>query len=289
MRSPISPQTPARTLPRSSHLAPKAPRRIPSQTQVNNTANTAFDDRSLVSSQDIREAILALENELYGLVDAFNNLEQTAVRRIKKRTARRLPATTPDSVDVLLEGREWREHRMIPSPSTPAFDSRTRAHRYHRPLESVVADGQSVYSARSDKTSLSQSKSISHLSQQQQLPPSSPLSSHFRIPSSGLQRKSSVSSVSSRGTSSLLSASRLGVSPSSTAHLPLHTVTQLPYGEDDEVIELEEDLEGGTDQLSELHEIQERRNEVITRYTQRIEYLKAKQKGAELHERLLRK
>jgi len=52
-----------------------------------------------------------------------------------------------------------------------------------------------------------------------------------------------------------------------------------------------DDLDGveDEDQLTKLHEIQQRRNEVITRYTQRIEYLKAKQKGAELHEKLLRK
>lgn len=76
----------------------------------------------------------------------------------------------------------------------------------------------------------------------------------------------------------------------SSSHLPLHNATHtLPVMVFDEDNTDLEGIEDDADQLSELHEIQRRRNEVITRYTQRIEYLKAKQKGAELHERLLRK
>ena len=55
--------------------------------------------------------------------------------------------------------------------------------------------------------------------------------------------------------------------------------------DDDEL----DDLEDEVDQLSELHEIQQRRNEVVSRYNRRIEYLKAKHKGAELRERVSRK
>jgi len=39
----------------------------------------------------------------------------------------------------------------------------------------------------------------------------------------------------------------------------------------------------------ELRDIQMRKKEAVERYVQRIEFLRAKMKGAELHERLLRK
>ncbi|KAF5342248.1 hypothetical protein D9611_001669 [Ephemerocybe angulata] len=275
--TPLSPSRPLRPAPRTSQSS--APLHTPSKPSI--------DDLTLISSADIRDAIVSLDNELRGLVDAFNALEQGAVRRIKKQNARRLPANTPASVNDLLEGRDWREHRIGPSPSTPVFES--RAQRYHLPLELPLNDGLSVHSG-SDRTSFSQSRSISQL---HGTAAGSPLSPHFRGISSSLQRKPSVSSVSSRS-NSFLSSSRLGVSSNSrlsysSTNLSLHVAKTLPSttGLDDSA-----DLEGiedEADQLSELNEIQQRRNEVITRYTQRIEYLKAKQKGAELHERLVRK
>lgn len=43
------------------------------------------------------------------------------------------------------------------------------------------------------------------------------------------------------------------------------------------------------DAESELVDIQQRREDLIARYSTRLDYLKAKLKGAELHEKLLRK
>jgi hypothetical protein len=47
-------------------------------------------------------------------------------------------------------------------------------------------------------------------------------------------------------------------------------------------------LEDGDDD-SEISDIRRRREELVARYTARLEFLRAKLKGAELHEKLLRK
>lgn len=265
-------RSPQPTPPPSSTSAALSPAR--SRAHVP-TLHTPSDDAHLVSSKDIQDAILSLDSELRGLVDAFDNLEHSAVRRIKKQSARRLPANTPDSVDVLLEGREWREHRRIGpprAPSTPAFNA-----RYHVTLE-PVSDGRSVHSGHSERTSISYASPISPTR-----------SMHFRTQSSsGLQRQASVSSASSRS-GSMLSSNRPGISVSmsdSSTNLPLYPARTLSSVTDDDELD---DLEDEADQLSELHEIQQRRNEVVSRYNRRIEYLKAKHKGAELRERVSRK
>jgi hypothetical protein len=48
------------------------------------------------------------------------------------------------------------------------------------------------------------------------------------------------------------------------------------------------DREDG-DEDAELSDIRKRREDLVSRYTARLEFLKAKLKGAELHEKLLRK
>jgi len=60
----------------------------------------------------------------------------------------------------------------------------------------------------------------------------------------------------------------------STGHLPLEMV---------------DEGANGTDTNGELADIRRRRQEVIDRYETRLEYLRARLKGAELHEKLLRK
>jgi hypothetical protein len=81
----------------------------------------------------------------------------------------------------------------------------------------------------------------------------------------------------------------------STAHLPLSALAE------SEIIDRRSFAEArpvtGTDQEDaeimaleiELADIRKRRGEVTARYETRLEYLRAKLKGAELHEKLLRK
>ncbi|KAK0193823.1 hypothetical protein F5146DRAFT_404576 [Armillaria mellea] len=102
-------------------------------------------------------------------------------------------------------------------------------------------------------------------------------SKSFSQKSSGpnsIRRKGSISSVSSQGTS-LLSVNRPTLSSHtslsrSSGHLPLRS---------SETVGLDDDIAA----------IQRRRLEVTHRYEARLEYLRARLKGAELHEKLLKK
>ncbi|PBL03578.1 hypothetical protein ARMGADRAFT_1070102 [Armillaria gallica] len=103
-------------------------------------------------------------------------------------------------------------------------------------------------------------------------------SKSFSQKSSGpnsIRRKGSVSSVSSQGTS-LLSVNR----PTLSSHTSLSRSSgHLPLGiRSSETVGLEDDMTA----------IQRRRLEVTHRYEARLEYLRARLKGAELHEKLLK-
>ncbi|KAF8802434.1 hypothetical protein BYT27DRAFT_7172775 [Phlegmacium glaucopus] len=245
------------------------------------TISDVFDDDNLTTAKDIIAAIATCEDEGRKLVDAFNDLEASAVRRFQKQNARRMPVTTPN-VNVLLDGREWREHRLNPSPSSPVFDFKER-----HMLNSTdsIGDGMSIRSGSSHKTSLSQAKSISSL---RKYPPGSPLSPHSRTPSTTPTRKSSISSMSSQRTS-FTSTRILAGTPScapsrSTIHLALPKLKRNTESASTESIGLEDG-----DGESEISDIRRRREELVARYTARLEFLRAKLKGAELHEKLLRK
>jgi len=245
------------------------------------TISDVFDDDNLITANDIRAAITTCEDEARKLVDAFNDLEASALRRFHKQNARRMPVTTPN-VNVLLEGREWRENRLIPSPSSPVFDFKER-----HTLNSAdsTGDGMSIRSGSSHKTSLSQAKSISSL---RKYPPGSPLAPHFRTPSITPARKSSISSISSQRTSftstRMLAAAPSFASSRSTSHLALSKLKGNTESISTETIGLED----GDDE-SEVSDIRRRREELVARYTARLEFLRAKLRGAELHEKLLRK
>jgi hypothetical protein len=246
---------------------------------ITTTMSDVFDDDKLTSAKDIRATIATSEDEARKLVDAFNELEASALRRFQRQHARRLPVTTPD-VNVLLEGREWREHRLIPSPSSPVFDFKER---YMLNSADSTGDGISIRSGSSHQTSMSQAKSISSLRKN---PLSSPLSTHFRTPPLFPARKNSISSVSSQ-TFSFNSTRMLAVTSSSSlprsgSHLAL------PKLKGKNASKESIGLEDGDDE-SEISDIRRRREELVARYTARSEFLRAKLKGAELHEKLLRK
>ena len=288
----------SRTLSQSSHhsnvclekvrpLPPVSPsgsakRIVPSSPSMRETITTTmsdvFEDDNLTTTKDIRAAITTSEDEVRKLADAFNELEASALRRFQRQHARRLPVTTPD-VNVLLEGREWREHRLIPSPSS-VFDFKE-----HYMLNSAdsTGDGISIRSGSSHQTSISQAKSISSLRKNSR---GSPLSPHFRTFPLFPARKNSISSISSQKVSfnstrtfAVTSSSSL---PRSGSHLPLPKLRGKNASKESI------GLEDGDDE-SEISDIRRRREELVARYTARLEFLRAKLKGAELHEKLLRK
>ena len=256
------------------------------------------DEGELKSSKEIRAQIEAVEAEGRRLMDAFNGLELSALTRKSQSPA--IPSS-----GHFLQG----------------FDSFDSSWSFRPPKD---ADGVSMRSVTSNGTSLSAHRSPVRTPR---TVPTTPLVSQ---PIS-LGRKSSLSSISSRGRSAPTNgAPHLPALPSSlgrlwagssssvnltrsTGHLPLEPVAE---GDSRESVEghvrhLHIDTsasvllgtaptssrrngvvgdEGDIMALeSEMVEIRRRRTEVMGRYDERLGYLRAKLKGAELHEKLLRR
>ncbi|KAF5382049.1 hypothetical protein D9615_004458 [Tricholomella constricta] len=252
---------------------------------VDTSSNDVFDDRNLHTAKEIRAAIIATETEAQRLLEAFNGLETTTTHRLYQQNTRRLPSATPEHINTLIDGTDWRSHRPQKPPSPRPSQSDRKVYPYMPSAVDTTADSASVRSKSSSiQTSLSRSKSISSLRSKQH--PSSPLSSRFAPPpsSSSAPRKNSVSSVTSQATST----QRLGVTGSSswsrsTGHLPLRTLIE------GEGVRADRGGPRTVDPHPEVSEIQRRRDEVMARYVARLDYLQAKLKSAELHEKLLRR
>ncbi|GLB40309.1 hypothetical protein LshimejAT787_0801800 [Lyophyllum shimeji] len=260
----------------SSHTRhpPDTPSRSPIRTTIptfpSNSVYTypqnVFDDRNLHTAKDIRAAMIVTEAEAHRLLDSFTSLESTTSFRVQQQTARRLPSATPEHITSLIGGTEWRNLRPPnpPSPLVSQIDRKT--HRHVPSLVDTANDGASVWSGSS---SLSRSKSISSLRSKQH--PPSPLSPRFPPSSSPLLRKSSISGSS---------MSR------STGHLPLEVVVE---SEDPHFSPVDRERPVSSSPHPEVSEVLRRRDEVMARYSARLEYLQAKLKSAELHEKLLRR
>ncbi|KAJ7164563.1 hypothetical protein C8R43DRAFT_233208 [Mycena crocata] len=249
-------------------------------------ANTETDSPETVHS--IRREMLAVEAEGRRLMDAFSGLELSTLTK-RRRTA----VTSPrDSVATLV-------------PDARSMHSVSR--RARNGSDAADGDGASLRSATSAATAAS---TTSRRSRGPTLKPGGPVPmsvSSSRVGS--LHRKNSVSSVGS-------SPSRLGIGPSSGSGsgsgglvppvppLPLgmslgamgstpsltRSTGHLPMGvvhEDEAVltVDLDEEREFG----QEMEELRRRREEVAARYETRLDYLRAKLKGAELREKLLSK
>ena len=256
------------------------------------------DDGELKSSKEIRAQIEAVEAEGRRLMDAFNGLELSALTRKSQSPA------IPTSGHFL-----------------HGFDSFDSSWSFRPPND---GDGMSLRSATSNGTSLSAHRSPVRTPRST---PNQPLVSQPVV----LARKSSFSSISSRGRSATTNgAPHLPALPSSlgrlwagssssvnltrsTGHLPLAPVAE---GDSRESVEghgrhlridtspnalvgtppassRRHDVIGDEGDLmaleSEMAEIRRRRTEVMGRYDERLGYLRAKLKGAELHEKLLRR
>jgi hypothetical protein len=259
-----------------------------------------LDDDVLKSSNEIRAQIEAIEAEGRRLMDAFNGLELSALTR----------KSQPNPISAL--------------PSAAHFLQRLDSFDYGWSSQSSKdPDGMSMHSITSNGTSPSAHRSPVRSPRAVPNPPlvSQPVS---------LARKSSTSSISSRGRSGTTSgAPYLPALPSSlgrlwsgssssvnlarsTSHLPLATVAE---GDTRESVEAHKrhlrvdtsppmllgltptsprknGMIGDDEDLAaleaEMVEIRRRRAEVMGRYEERLGYLRAKLKGAELHEKLLR-
>lgn len=234
------------------------------------TSDPSPDDDKVKSSQDIRLEIEAMEAEGRRLLDAFNGLELSALTRSQHVSGHALLPRSPSlSAVSRRNGGEYNDSFLTAGGSASG-----RGTPYH----GSDADGLSLRSTTSYGTNVSQPRS-------HRPNPSLRTSGPLAV-STAANRKRSMSSLSSRArvppsSTPALVHTRLGElgSVSSVNLVKFQSGPTSAMDEDPEMSALE----------SELFDIRRRRQEVTARYQDRLEYLRAQLKGAELREKLLRK
>ncbi|KAI0917001.1 hypothetical protein AcW2_007250 [Taiwanofungus camphoratus] len=254
------------------------------------------DDDELETAKDIRNQIELVEAEGRRLLDAFNGLELSTLTRRKRQP----PVIPPLPFSNSNEG-------IGIGVSTNTLDRQSL--RAGKDIDTL-----SFKSSGSIRTAHSMTRSQSGPRKMRTATSSTTLTSQPSM----VIRKGSISSMSSRGRPGLGTLSGLtGLASSSSVnltkssgHLPLATVAETEgcpqvrrargiasngssvssrgrawsanttvNGEDEEILAME----------TELADIRRRRVEVTARYEARLEYLRARLKGAELREKILRK
>ena len=255
-----------------------------------------LDDEELKSSKEIRAQIEAVEAEGRRLMDAFNGLELSALTRKSQPN----PISTLPSAAHFLQRLDSFENgwssQSSKDPDGMSMHSTTSNGTSHR---SPVRSLRTVPNAPlvTQPVSLARKASLSSISSKGRGGSASGTPYLPALPSSlGRLWSGSSSSVN-------LALAR------STGHLPLATVTEgesiarnkrplrldtslaVPSGSTpasprrNGMISDDEDLAALE---TEMAEIRRRRAEVMGRYEERLGYLRAKLKGAELHEKLLK-
>jgi len=222
-----------------------------------------------------------VEAEGKRLIDAFNGLEMTTLAKLQRHHIR----PSLKSVDF--------RKGSLESHWSPDSESRLRRIFLADDEMSTISMRSGTSAGTSPSVSVSLARSAPSPKKATRTTTAKPLS--FTSKSGSLHRKNSTSSLTSERTGGRLSTTishghLKGIDLSSTnllrstGHLPMDTVM-----EDEKVlmsttVRLEaEDIE------NEIEDIRRRREEVSLRYEGRLEYLRAKLKGAQLHEKLMRK
>ena len=255
--------------------------------------------------------ITSTEAEYTRLLDAFTSLESSTLKRIQYKTARRLYTPTPTSINVLIEGREWRKHtEPVPSIVLPPLSSvpihyrhhpHSRAHSQHQPsslsTSSSVADQSSIHSAASSSKISISGSSPSHNANNFAVPLlSSSLST--RAHAHPLQRQNSVSSASTQSTGANSHPQTPGPrSVGNLYHLTSPADRKLSAGiradhiaeEDGPLDDTDDDPEAADYEsaMRELNDIRRRKEDVNARFVRRMDYLKAQLQAAELREHVM--
>ncbi|KAK0487627.1 hypothetical protein IW261DRAFT_1448918 [Armillaria novae-zelandiae] len=254
------------------------------------TINDVFDEGAFKSSEEIKQEMAAVESERKRLMDAFHGLEVTALT--KKHHQRQGKIHEDSSV------RDASTWTLIP-------DSRSQQ---RLALSSADSDVTSIRSGTSINTTYTGRRVVRQKTTSSLATSSRPGSLH---------RKNSVSSVSSGRATGTGGG---GLAPPPVPSLPMGMSLNHGYTASGSSINLtrsagqpsmrsvpedeirsvagrsvsdrsgkKEKDEMEEEMVREMEDIRRRREEVSMRYEARLEYLRAKLKGAQLHEKLMKK
>ncbi|KAG9315579.1 hypothetical protein JVU11DRAFT_3215 [Chiua virens] len=232
------------------------------------TSDASPDDDKVKSSQEIRLDIEAIEAEGHRLLDAFNGLELSALTRSQHAPGHPLLPRSPSISGMSRKnGGEYSDSFLMAGSSASGQGT---------PYHGSDADGVSLRSATSYGTNVSQPRSHR------------PNASLRMAGALAANRKRSMSSLSSRARIPPSSAAQVLVHPRLGELGSVSSVNLVRLQGSMSMSTMDEDPEMSAIE-SELLDIRRRRQEVTARYQDRLEYLRAQLKGAELREKLLRK
>ncbi|KAL0960838.1 hypothetical protein HGRIS_005854 [Hohenbuehelia grisea] len=216
-------------------------------------ASHVFDDDHLVSSQDIQKEILIAEAEKQNLMDSFNSLELATITRRQRNEVLPSQNLSPGPMSGEPRASFYEENRSRYAP-----DSETASMRSHWSFGTSHSVARSMSSRKTGSSSVHR-LAVGSSTRSRDVPP--------------------VPALPSDASTSMRSARRR---PS-----PVGESVHESIAEDESVhtIALENDF--GFEQ--EMGDLMRRREEVRSRYEARLQYLRAKLKGAQLHEKLVKR
>lgn len=226
-----------------------------------------FYENHLNTVQEIQQEISNVESEQKRLVDAFNGLELTTLTR-----RQRLPPYKRSA--------EFSKASRVGESNWGDSDGRSQRRE-------LTDDGISLRSGTSAGTSPSMARSAHGLRIKTSLAP--PINnSPSPLP---LLRQGSLSSFDDRRTPVQLSSSASPgfLQAASKSNISLHSRNSRVGILDDEKPMSAVHIDVGDSVEGEMEDIRRRREEVNHRYEARLEYLRAKLKGAQLHEKVMRR
>ncbi|KAF8798838.1 hypothetical protein BYT27DRAFT_7150271 [Phlegmacium glaucopus] len=259
---------------------------IPQDNRTINSIYNVFDEEHLKTVQEITQEIQNVEAEGKRLMDAFNGLEVTTLAKLQRHQIR----PSLKSVDTSSPESHW------------GFESEGRSQRRIVLADDTISMRSGTSAGTTPSVSASLARSVHSTKRLAWATKPSSLAVGSGSKSGSLHRKNSTSSITSErkggrtlpvGPNSVSHGYLKGANSSnislsrSTGHLPMDTVLE------DEKVSMSETVNTAKvepeDIEDEMEDIRRRREEVSLRYEARLEYLQAKLKGAQLHEKLLRR
>ena len=244
-----------------------------------------MNDDHLKTTAEIRQEILSVEAEAKSLMDAFNGLEVTTLARIRRRQGRG---------PLHPSGETGRKSQ------TDLLWTLSPEGRSQRRIAIADSDMASIQSATSAGTAPSIAKTA--YSGRRALRSKGSLNASLSLVSrpESLHRKNSSSSIGSQRVNRTFAVPPVPSLPSSYGHPGVagsSTVSLTRSAGMGALVEDEQLAEASTMRIqedesqleNEMDDIRRRREEVSGRYEARLEYLRARLKGAQLHEKLLKK
>ncbi|KAK7056646.1 hypothetical protein VNI00_002363 [Paramarasmius palmivorus] len=286
---PHTPIRPSNTSLRHMAAPPSSFPRTPVSERYTPSVRDVFDEANLVTSQDIKQEMTAVEAEKKRLLDAFNGLEVTTLAKRQRRpnTVSRPATIVVDSGERLQaagEARPGSTITLIPDPRPSRLQPDSDVLSIHSGFS--VSTNPSIHRKNlgsKNGGSLANSSSRGSLSRKGS---SSSMSSAGRAAAARSKHVPPVPALPSyMGQLGHASSSSVNLTRSN-GHLPL---AALPENEISFISMVEEQDEDELEFAAEMDDIRRRREEVSQRYDARLDYLRAKLKGAQLHEKLMRK